>query len=251
MKKEMLKYLTKREHADLMILSHQFLSCRSKTDFTRMIQDLKNLFYHDNAVLAYGNIKEVLSNPEPRVDLLNISFPQSFLDYYFKNRFQKADASFGEYLKRLEPIHWTTLNKKMGYNCKAAIKGLDYNLRDGWTYGTYDPSSMNCCIVNLACSRTSNSPRNRSILEYIIPFLAQTYRRLLNVYSGPVSGLTPREIEVLNWIKDGKSSWEISMILNCSKRGVDFHVNNIKRKLSAVNRPQAVAIGLYQGIIRF
>ena len=153
MNKEMLKYLTKKEHVDLIILSHRFLSCRNKTDFTRVILDLKNLFNHDNAVLAYGNIKEVLSNPEPRVDLLNISFPQSFLDYYFKN--------------------------------------------------------------------------------------------------GPVSDLTLREIEVLNWIKEGKSSWEISMILNCSKRSVDFHVNNLKKKLNAVNRPQAVAIGLYQGIIRF
>jgi DNA-binding CsgD family transcriptional regulator len=63
--------------------------------------------------------------------------------------------------------------------------------------------------------------------------------------------LTHRETEVLRWIKDGKSSWDISIILKCSKRVVDFHVGNIKKKLNAASRAQAVAIGLHHGIITF
>ncbi|BBO86286.1 hypothetical protein DSCO28_68520 [Desulfosarcina ovata subsp. sediminis] len=63
--------------------------------------------------------------------------------------------------------------------------------------------------------------------------------------------LTRKESEVLNWIKEGKSSWEISKILDCSKRVVDFHVSNIKDKLNASNRAQAVAIGLQYQLIRF
>ena len=67
----------------------------------------------------------------------------------------------------------------------------------------------------------------------------------------PLYHFTEREIEVLNWIKEGKSSWEISMILKCSKRVVDFHVANIKRKLNVASRAQAVAICLQHGIIGF
>lgn len=63
--------------------------------------------------------------------------------------------------------------------------------------------------------------------------------------------LTKKEVVVLNWIKEGKSSWEISKILNCSKRVVDFHVSNIKDKLNASSRAQAVAIGLQYRLIRF
>jgi DNA-binding CsgD family transcriptional regulator len=251
MKKVLLHSLNKREHAELMILSHKLLSCEEKNDFASLVLGLKKLFNHDNAVLAYGNIKEILSNPKPKVDLFNISFPQSLLDYYFENRYHTSDASFFEYLKHLRPVHWATLYKKVECKGEAAIKGLDYNVRHGWTYGTLNPSLMNCCIVHLAGLRTKNSQRNRVILEYIIPFLSEAYRHILNRYGGPVSELTHREIEVLNWIKDGKSSWDISMILTCSKRVVDFHVTNIKRKLNAVSRAQAVAIGLHQGIIRF
>jgi DNA-binding CsgD family transcriptional regulator len=69
--------------------------------------------------------------------------------------------------------------------------------------------------------------------------------------SKPTVHLTPRETEVLNWIKEGKSSWEISVIFNCAKRTVEFHIVNIKKKLCAVSRAQAVAIGLEQGLIKF
>lgn len=251
MEKDLLNHLSKKEHADLMILSHGFLICRDKNDFTSLVLELRSLLKHDNAVLAYGNIKEVLSDPNPKVNLFNISFPQSLLDHYFENQYQTSDASFSEYLKHLKPVHWHTLYKKVGAKGEAAIKGMDYNVRHGWTYGTLYPNSLNCCIVHLAGLRTRNSSRNRAILEYIIPFLSEAYRHLLNSYGGPVTELTTREIEVLNWLKDGKSSWDISMILNCSKRVVDFHVTNIKRKLNAVSRAQAVAIGLHQGIIKF
>jgi DNA-binding CsgD family transcriptional regulator len=251
MEKALLKYLSKREHVELMILSHQFVLCGNIVEFEKLVLNLRSLLKHENAVLAYGNIKEVLSNPEPKVDLLNISFPQSLLDHYFENKYQTSDASFLEYLKHLKPVHWRTLYKKVGCKGEAAIKGMDYNVRHGWTFGTLYPRSLNCCIVHLAGLRTKNSSRNRAILEFIIPFLAEAYRHLLNTYGGPVIELTPREIEVLNWLKEGKSSWDISMILKCSKRVVDFHVTNIKKKLNAVTRAQAVATGLHQGIIRF
>jgi DNA-binding CsgD family transcriptional regulator len=89
------------------------------------------------------------------------------------------------------------------------------------------------------------------ILKYVIPFLSEAYKKLLNKeYSSDVK-LTPREIEVINWVKEGKSSWEISVILHCSKRVIDFHVANIKRKLSAVSRTQAVAVALQKEIIKF
>ena len=63
--------------------------------------------------------------------------------------------------------------------------------------------------------------------------------------------LTTKEIEILNWIKRGKSSWDISVILDCSKRVVDYHVRNIKNKLNAVSRAQAVAVALKYGFIDF
>ena len=62
--------------------------------------------------------------------------------------------------------------------------------------------------------------------------------------------LTARESEVLRWVADGKSAWEIGEILDITKRTVDEHVQTALRKLGAANRTHAVAIALRDGIIK-
>jgi LuxR family transcriptional regulator, quorum-sensing system regulator BjaR1 len=62
--------------------------------------------------------------------------------------------------------------------------------------------------------------------------------------------LTSREREVLGWAAKGKSAWEIGGILNTSKRTVDEHVAHAAQKVGAVNRVQAIAIAVRDGVIQ-
>jgi len=62
--------------------------------------------------------------------------------------------------------------------------------------------------------------------------------------------LSSREREILNWVKRGKSTWEISVILSISANTVQFHMKSIMRKLGVVSRPQAVAVALQNGLLR-
>jgi DNA-binding CsgD family transcriptional regulator len=64
-----------------------------------------------------------------------------------------------------------------------------------------------------------------------------------------ITNLSEREKEVLTWSKRGKSSWEISAILDITERTVNFHINNIMQKLNAVSRTQAVAVAIEKGLI--
>lgn len=61
--------------------------------------------------------------------------------------------------------------------------------------------------------------------------------------------LTEREKEVLRWLAHGKSNWEVSVILKISERTVRFHINNIMKKLDAVNRTHAMALVLRNGML--
>ena len=74
---------------------------------------------------------------------------------------------------------------------------------------------------------------------------------LLGVKDEPIANvtLTGRETEVLKWIASGKTTWEISIILNLSEATVAFHVKNIMRKLNVHNRQQAIVIALRRGLI--
>jgi DNA-binding CsgD family transcriptional regulator len=62
--------------------------------------------------------------------------------------------------------------------------------------------------------------------------------------------LSSREIEILNWVKEGKSNWDIAEILNLSIKTVEYHVSNVMRKLGAPNRITAVVIALRYRIIQ-
>jgi DNA-binding CsgD family transcriptional regulator len=61
--------------------------------------------------------------------------------------------------------------------------------------------------------------------------------------------LSLREKEILGWVMQGKSTWDIATILDISERTVKFHVNSTMKKLSAVNRTHAVAIALRDELI--
>jgi DNA-binding CsgD family transcriptional regulator len=61
--------------------------------------------------------------------------------------------------------------------------------------------------------------------------------------------MSARELECLRWVADGKTDWEIGLILSISAATVKFHVDGARKKLRARNRAQAVArlvlTGLY------
>lgn len=54
------------------------------------------------------------------------------------------------------------------------------------------------------------------------------------------SMLSPREIECLSWIAQGKTDHEIGIILGCSHAGVRYHITRACQRLGALNRAQAV-----------
>jgi DNA-binding CsgD family transcriptional regulator len=53
--------------------------------------------------------------------------------------------------------------------------------------------------------------------------------------------LSSRERDSLAFVAEGKTAWEISVILGISESTVRFHLDNARRKLGAVNRTHAVA----------
>lgn len=53
-------------------------------------------------------------------------------------------------------------------------------------------------------------------------------------------GLREREVETLTWAARGKTFWEIGEIMGLSKRTVEFHLENARRKLGVATRTQAL-----------
>lgn len=62
--------------------------------------------------------------------------------------------------------------------------------------------------------------------------------------------LTRRELEVLQWTKDGKSAWAVGEILSISENTVNFHLRNVFRKLGSSSKHQAVLRAMALGLIQ-
>ena len=85
-------------------------------------------------------------------------------------------------------------------------------------------------------------------------------RRLLDEFSrlaqrgakvGPepaISGLTPREREILNLVAQGKTNKEIAIDLTLSERTVKTHISNILSKLQLHDRTQAALYAARHGL---
>ena len=67
---------------------------------------------------------------------------------------------------------------------------------------------------------------------------------------GLAPALTPREVEILQTIADGRSTSEVAAALFISAKTVKNHLAAIYRKLDARNRTEAVLTGVRAGIIR-
>jgi DNA-binding CsgD family transcriptional regulator len=61
--------------------------------------------------------------------------------------------------------------------------------------------------------------------------------------------LSPRELECLKWVLDGKSDTDIGKILGISHTTVHFHVERVKKKLGVRTRTQAAAMVMTLGYL--
>ena len=134
----------------------------------------------------------------------------------------------------------------------------DFAPKDTPAYGAYWDAMSEAKIDDALCA-TSYGP-DRAIASLHLGFERRSFapdealsihmagllltERLLTLAEpmGPDAvHLTDRERDSLAWVAEGKSDWEIAVILGLSESTVRFHVDNARRKLGAVNRTQAVA----------
>jgi DNA-binding NarL/FixJ family response regulator len=99
-----------------------------------------------------------------------------------------------------------------------------------------------------------STPKNE--LLQIVREVAAGRRRIPSDVAGCVAehlgqeDLTPRELEVLELIRDGNRNKQIADHLSISETTVNFHIKNIVEKLQANDRTHAVTIALRRGLLQ-
>lgn len=110
----------------------------------------------------------------------------------------------------------------------------------------YGSRESNLQARRLGCDDFLTKPLDFELLvEIVRNRLAQNPR-----VAPPQFTLTDRETEALTWVARGKSSTDIAVLMNVSERTVNFHVNNVIRKLGVATRVQAAIRCALLGLIK-
>lgn len=88
-----------------------------------------------------------------------------------------------------------------------------------------------------------------SLLQPIVASKLMQHIRNQSARPSGTVDLTPREIEVLRLLAQGKSNKQIAADLVITERTCKFHVSSILAKLNAANRTEAVKIAAQRGLI--
>ena len=70
-----------------------------------------------------------------------------------------------------------------------------------------------------------------------------------NCLHAGLEALTEREREVMRWTAEGKTAFEISVIVGLTERTVNFHIGRVLVKLSATNKTQAAVKAAVKGML--
>ncbi len=190
--------------------------------------------------------------------LLVSTYPTDWTDHYMGQRYFTLDPVVIQAGQFNLPFTWGT--KEMTGSLRGRQKRLfdeakEFKIRCGCTIPIHGHGG------EFAALTVATNEPERSFLKQIDAF--QHHLHLMALYyhvhvSRLVCAeyvepekilLTPRETECLLWASQGKTAWEISVILHISRSTVIFHIKNARRKLGVYSINQAVVKSVMLGLI--
>ena len=235
----------------LLEIIHSAIACTTEMDFKALFPKIQELFPFDFVTAVSGHHDDSLGTVPGYC--LNVNFPDEWLREYMSRSYFQVDAILKENYSTYEVQFWPVGRKRLQRLQEITSLGMDFGMRECCTHGSRPAASeKNGSMFCFASNSIEKCNRTETILRYVVPHLHMALATIsATILPNAVTPLlSTREMEVLDWLKQGKSSWDISVILDISERTVNFHVYNIMRKLGATNRPQAVAVAARLGLIR-
>jgi DNA-binding CsgD family transcriptional regulator len=229
------------------------LFAKTVQDFLSLMEQFKKLVLFEHSISGYAVIRNILHDEKISSYSVNDGYPNEYLDIYLSQGLHTKDIALLKFYKTFEIQNFVELNplyKEIPDNPLLDMCN-DFGLIDGFVYGVCDRDLSSATAFFITGHEAENNERSRVVIQYLVPHLSLVLKRLFPVKKDRrIPSLTQRELEVLKWLKEGKTTWETSLILSKSERVIKFHIDNILKKLNAMNRTHAVAIALENHLIK-
>jgi LuxR family quorum-sensing system transcriptional regulator SolR len=189
---------------------------------------------------AYG-IRVLAPLTKPKIHLVN-NYSDEWRRRYSDNNYLAIDPTVVHGMRSVMPLIWSD---QVFAACPEFWEDArEHGLRVGWAQSCYNPRGS-VGMISFARSDDDLSPLELKHCAAQMCLLAHAAHEALGVavlsrlVPESAADLSGRELEVLRWTADGKTSSEIGEIMNIAERTVNFHVNNAVAKLKAGNKTSA------------
>ncbi|MGA7750507.1 MAG: autoinducer binding domain-containing protein [Gallionella sp.] len=224
------------------------LNCKSATDSFQRVTVLALELGFDYC--AYG-IRMPLPISAPRTEMFN-NYPADWQTYYQAQSYLAVDPTVAQGSRSTLPFVWSdelfASSRDLWEDARA------YGLEYGWVQSCRDAQGISG-MLTLARAQEDLSASELRAKTPEMSWLAQTAHfgmaRCLTAKLLPEAEvmLSNREIEVLRWTAEGKTSSEVADILRIAERTVNFHINNAMAKLKASNKTAAAIRAAVLGLL--
>lgn len=245
------------ENSPLLSLLETTDSITTEAQFIKWIEmDLQCFFPHEAFICGVGRLHKKGISP---VKLVSSNFPDEYLkllkqsdglifssvikNWLRTSEVQLVDPSAPDFtIQRGIDVNWLNQFKASGLKNLAAHGLLDYT-RHYISYFSFHK------IPGLLTSA------HRRRLKVLVPYLNVALLRILHTEKSNAKktiasqALTERELEVLTWVGEGKTSAEIAAILGIARNTVRNQIQNTLIKLRVNTRSQAVAKAIKRGLV--
>jgi LuxR family transcriptional regulator len=180
------------------------------------------------------------------------NYPVSWQHKYDQEGYIAVDPTVAHGMRSIQPLVWSddTFANARDLWEEARAHGI----KVGWAQATRDPAGF---MGYLALSRSAERLEEPELAdkEYHMVWLTQVAHQAMSRFMSPALlpeqdiKLSPREIAVLRWTAEGKTSGEIADILGITERTVNFHINNLMTKMNVTNKTAAAIRAAVMGLL--
>lgn len=127
-----------------------------------------------------------------------------------------------------------------------------HGIKDGLTIPIHGPTGCVAMLMLASNQHLALLSEDEDALGLVAITMLQRIKHIKAAALFPkpaTSCLTIREIECLGWVLEGKTNWEIGVLMGVAARTVQFHLANCARKMGVHNRIQSAVRALVEGVI--
>lgn len=210
------------------------------------------------AQFGFSKACAIASIPKTHQDFERYSYAERWPAGWHERYLERAYFDCDPVIKRLrtstQPFGWheVPVDREKNKNAYAVMnEATEFDLLAGFNVPIHSLKGQ-LATVMFAGDRFELAWEDRPALLLIAIYAHDKMREIMGVrpiHPSQQRPLTPREIEVLKWTAEGKTSQDIADILSLSLPTVQSHITNLCRKLDVVTRAQATARAVRWGIL--